>query len=209
MLVVGLIKLYNTSYSEQDDPVFVILFCANFSFSRMLWRPSSTRTPPTSSSSTLRMTLMWRQHRFWMYRCQCARGVCQCRVARRMCSSPQSTCGSTSTCTGPSWPTSLLYRWGSGGLGFHFQRLLSSVISSFASYIVGWSGFETGVSGMGISHGLIIICMHYVFWCRSWVVESPWFCNVRFYSRFFTLFFLVRDSVNTKTFNRHVCIHVL
>ena len=185
----------------------------------MLWLPSSTRTPPTSSSSTLRMTLMWRQHRFWMYRCQCARGVCRCRVARRMCSSPQSTCGSTSTCTGLSWPTSLLYRWGTGGLGFHFQRLLSPVISSFASYIVGWSGFETGVSGMVwvwnwcVWHGNKPWANYYLhalcFWCRSWVVESPCFCNRRFYSRFFTVFFLVRDSVNTKTFNRHVCIHVL
>ena len=53
-----------TSDSEQDDPVFGILFCANFSFSRMPWLPSSTRIPPTSSSSTLKMTLMWRQHRF-------------------------------------------------------------------------------------------------------------------------------------------------
>ena len=173
-----------TSDSEQDDPVFGILFCANFSFSRMPWLPSSTRIPPTSSSSTLKMTLMWRQHRFWMYPCQCARGVCRCRVAHRMCSSPQSTCGSTSTCTGPSWPTSLLYRWGSGGLGFHFQRLLSPVISSFASYIVAWSGFETGV---GISHGLIIICMHYVFgvtleWWRVLAFVMEYFIPVFFSS---------------------------
>jgi len=72
-----------------------------------------------------------------------------------------------------------------------------------------WSGFETGASGIGISHGLIIICMHYVFG----VVLEWWrvlaFVTEDFIPGFFTVFFLVRDSVNTKTFNRHVCIHVL